>query len=173
MQQHWENLQGFLFGQKYKTNDPLDYAEIPLDRDSGYIQKLLDRSKWIKLQKHTDASVDPDILEACIKTKAKVVTEINEKPYVKHDHKVWCSRVTDVGHNKWPVSKECEHIKTQIEAAMKSIDFECGLDSSIEYVNYSSMHLVNKQYCKIYANHRTNKWDSGHQAAGGLSYPDR
>ena len=173
MQQHWKNLRNLIFRRKYEISDPLDYAEIPLDRDSGYIQKLLDKSEWIKLRKHTDASVDPDILKACIKTKAKVVTEINEKPYVKDEHKVWCSRVTDVGHNKVLVSKECENIKSQIQAAMKSIDFECGLDSSIEHVNYSSMHLVNKQYCKIYANHRTSRWDDGHQAAGGLSYPDR
>ena len=169
--QYWENLRKFIIGQKYEISDPLDYSAIPLHRDSGYIQKLLDESAWIKLRKHVDVAIDPKIMEACIKTKAKVITEINEKPYGKEEHKIWCSRVTDVEiDNEKHVSKECEHIKTQIEAAMKSIDFECVLDSSLEYVNYSSMHLVNKQYCKIYANHRTNKWDSIHQS--GLNYPN-
>ena len=173
--QYWENLRNFVLRRRrYEISDPLDYSKIPSYRTNDYVQKILDGSFWLNSRNHADVFVDPKIMKACIKTKEKVITEINKKPYVKDEHKIWCSRVTDVEiDNEVPVSKECENIKTQIQAAMKSIDFECGLDSSIEHINYSSIHLINKQYCKIYANHRTNEWDCDHQKRGCPNYADK
>ena len=157
--QYWENLRKFIIGRKYDINDPLDYSEIPLVRDNGDIQKILDNSSWVKYD--SDVDIDSKIMFACLETKAKVITKINEKSFVKNEHKVWCSRVNDVEidiDRNWPTSKECEHIKDQIQIAMRTIGFKCGLDSSIESVNYESMCLADKHYCKIYANDRTNKY---------------
>lgn len=60
-----------------------------MDRDNYDIQTILNESVWIKLREYVNVPIDSEIMQACIKTKtkAKIITEINKKPYVKNEHK--------------------------------------------------------------------------------------
>lgn len=159
----------------YEHTEPLDLFEAMVNCKEKHANDIIREKsrKNILTSSDADKEVDAKYVELLLKTKKKIVDDINNGKQVKSSYKVHSFQIYDAEKNKNESrirSEQCENAKNSFLNAMKEAKFNAGLDVEITGKYSTAYYTFDSTICTIHSTSMTPQWEHAHYMAGGTNY---